>query len=79
MKDMGRATNLVGIRITYTSHGIALDQSTFISDVIKRFGMENCKAVSTPSDVKKKLSIKTSNNEEDEDNITGTVPYQELV
>lgn len=56
-----------------------MDQSTYISDVLKRFGMEYCKSVSTPSDTNQKLSINTTSNKEDEVNITGSVPYQELV
>ncbi|XP_037034243.1 secreted RxLR effector protein 161-like [Bradysia coprophila] len=79
MKDLGRATNCVGIRITYNQNSICLDQSTYIAEVLKRFGMADSKPVSTPSDVNQKLSMNaTSNNEEDE-NITGKVPYQELV
>lgn len=79
MKDMGQATNCVGIRITYTDDGICLDQSTYINDVLKRFGMEDCKPVSTPSDVNQKLSINNTSNKEEDVDITGSVPYQELV
>lgn len=79
MKDMGTAKNCVGIRITYTEDNICLDQTTYINNVLKLFGMDDCKAVSTPSDINQKLSINaTSNNEEDVD-ITGSVQYQELV
>lgn len=79
MKDMGRAKNCVGIRITYTDDGICFDQSIYISDVLKRFGMEECEPVSTPSDINQKLSINSTSNEEDAADITGSVPYQELV
>lgn len=43
--------------------------------------MQDCKPVSTPSDINQKLSInETANNEmETTVDITGTVPYQELV
>lgn len=78
MKDMGLAKSCVGIRVTYMEDGIGLDQSAFINDILKRFGMENCNPVSTPIDINQKLSL-NSTDEKDNQFITGTVPYQELV
>lgn len=79
MKDLGKANNCVGIHITYDEDGICLDQSTYIKDVLKRFKMEDCKPVSTPSDTNQKLSITSTANEEGDEDITGSVPYQQLV
>lgn len=77
MKDMGTATNCVGIRISYTEDCICLDQSTYTNEVLKRFGMEECKPVSTPSDINQKLSLNATSNSEEGGSIS--VPYQELV
>lgn len=41
--------------------------------------MEDCKPVSTPSDINQKLSLNETSNKEEDVDITGTVPYQELV
>lgn len=41
--------------------------------------MEDAKPVSTPSDINQKLSINTTSNKEEDGDITGSVPYQELV
>ncbi|KAK9711550.1 hypothetical protein QE152_g25376 [Popillia japonica] len=70
MKDMGKAKHCIGLNITYDKHmnGISLDQSV-------KFGMAECKPVTTPSDPNQKLSIDMCSNDETLDN----VPYQEAV
>jgi Reverse transcriptase (RNA-dependent DNA polymerase) len=78
MKDLGPVKGCLGIRITSSEGGntVKLDQKAYIDEILKKFGMQDCKPVSTPSDTNQKLSIKdvTPANE-----ITGTVPYQEAV
>lgn len=60
MKNLGRATNCIGLEITYEDDAICLDQTNYIHQILKRFNMENCKSVTTPSDPNQKLSISMS-------------------
>ena len=49
MKDLGELSHFLGMRVTRTLDGdISIDQSTYIKDILARFGMEDSKAVSTP-------------------------------
>jgi Reverse transcriptase (RNA-dependent DNA polymerase). len=49
MKDLGQLTHFLGMRVTRISDGgISIDQSTYIKDILARFGMEDSKAVYTP-------------------------------
>ena len=48
MKDYGLATKILGIRISWRSNGIRLDQEVYAKQILQEFGMENCKSASTP-------------------------------
>ncbi len=74
MKDMGRAKSCLGIRLTYTDSGIALDQSNYINEILQNFGMQDSKPMGTPSDTSQKLSSAITLGEEKND-----VPYQQVV
>lgn len=76
MKDMGHASECIRIRINQCENKIEIDQSEYIETLLKRFDMVNCKIAKTPSDPNVKLSIQMINKETD---ITGSVPYQQLV
>jgi len=76
MKDLGPARSCLGIRINVLDNRIELDQSSYIQEVLLRFGMADCKAVGTPSDTSEKLS---NTVEKDTKDLTGKVPYQEAV
>lgn len=74
MKDMGPAKGCIGIRINLNDDGtIELDQQTYIREVLKRFGMEDCKPLGNPCDINAKLSKIT------DDEIINSVPYQEAI
>lgn len=75
MKDMGTARSCVGFNITYddSTNGIWLDQTKYTKDILTKFGMSECKPVSTPSDTNQKLSMEMC-----KDSLTN-VPYQEAV
>lgn len=75
MKDIGVARNCVGLNITFTKEGIAIDQSTYTKAVLHRFGMDDCKPQSTPSDTNQKLTTEMAT----EDIGLDEVPYQEAV
>lgn len=74
MKDMGLAKGCIGIRINQTTKSIELD----IMEILKRFGMDTCKPVCTPSGTNTKLSLDMPT-----DNATAgdlkKIPYQEAV
>lgn len=80
MKDLGPAKNCIGLRITHDDEGsYYLDQEHFINEIIERFGMTDCKPVSTPSDPSQKLSKEMSPKTDDEQKLMENVPYQKLI
>lgn len=76
MKDLGTAQRCLGMRITQHENGIAIDQSMYIIDILKRFNMFDCNPVGTPTNTALHLSVKMVNENNE---ITGKVPYQEAV
>lgn len=74
MKDMGEAKGCIGIRISQSSRGIALDQNTYIKDVLKRFGMDDCKPIGNPCATDKGLP-----NDEEKSGELSNIPYRQLV
>ncbi|CAM8907327.1 unnamed protein product [Rhodiola kirilowii] len=50
MKDMGEAKIILGIRIKRVEGGLALTQSHYIENVLKKFNYFDCHPVSTPYD-----------------------------
>lgn len=73
MKDMGPARGCVGMRITQTNTEIGLDQKTYVKNVLKRFGMEECNPIGTPSEMGEKLRTDCTKSE------GINVPYQEAI
>jgi ribonuclease HI len=76
MKDLGLAKGCIGVRIRQGDGWVELDQENYIVEILKKFGMTDCKPVGTPSDTSRKLSVKDVN---DENSLVGVVPYQELI
>lgn len=80
MKDLGRAKNCVGLKISYDKFGnYYLDQSAFINSVLDKFRMENCNPISTPSDPNQKLNKSMSPTTEEQMKEAENHPYQQLV
>jgi hypothetical protein len=48
IKDLGAAEWVLGIQVARTPEGIWLGQRSYLEDVLKRFGMHDCRALSTP-------------------------------
>jgi hypothetical protein len=48
MKDLGPVNNIIGIQIERTPTYFAIHQSNKIRDLLTKFGMDNCRGVSTP-------------------------------
>lgn len=74
MKDLGIAKQCIGYRITQGTNAISIDQSLYIEKILNRFGMSDCKTISTPCDAN--IQLKKAKNEKD---IDRTIPYQEAI
>lgn len=48
MKDLGRATHVLGMRLKQEHNKIILDQRNYIQKVLQQFNMADCKPVNTP-------------------------------
>ena len=48
MNDLGRARNILGIRITRTDDGLMIDQSQYAKSIVSNFSMSGIKIYSTP-------------------------------
>lgn len=57
MKDIGLATNCIGMRINQGNEFIEVDQTNYIYEILERFGMKDCKPTGTPSATGEKLTI----------------------
>ncbi|OMO62984.1 Integrase, catalytic core [Corchorus capsularis] len=57
VKDLGDLHYFLGIEAHRTSQQLILTQMKYVSSLLSRLGMENCKPVSTPVTAGKKLSI----------------------
>jgi Reverse transcriptase (RNA-dependent DNA polymerase) len=84
MKDLGQITHFLGMRITRTADGdISIDQSTYVKDILVRFGMEDSKPVSTPLTTGTKLTKDDANSARNEiqplyQSIVGSLMYAML-
>lgn len=76
MKDLGAVSSCIGMKIKQLKDAIEIDQVAYVSQILDRFGMHDCKPVKTPSDTSEKLSIHTITPD---DSLVGKVPYQEAV
>ncbi|KAL7290151.1 hypothetical protein TKK_0015865 [Trichogramma kaykai] len=72
LKDMGLATYCLGIEIEQTGTSISLCQSGYIGKILSRFGMADCKPVSTPITTGIKLEPNKSHKSD-------SLPYRELI
>src|SRR5258705_5056844 len=78
--DLGDLHSLLGIRIEYSDHDIALSQSAYIDTILKRFGLYDCNPVTYPLDknhqIDKATTITNADNTDSEVNIK---LYQQMV
>nr|GEX66455.1 uncharacterized mitochondrial protein AtMg00810-like [Tanacetum cinerariifolium] len=54
---MGEMKFFLGLQVNQFSNGIFINQSKYILDILKRFGMENCDTVLTPMVEQAKLKL----------------------
>ena len=55
MKDMGMMLYFLGMEVWYSTNGIFLGQGKYAVEILKRFGMMDCKTMATPMASKLKL------------------------
>jgi hypothetical protein len=55
MTDLGNMVYFLGMEILYSEEGIILHQMKYELELLKRFKLENCKVVVTPSETNHKL------------------------
>src|SRR5258706_14368636 len=60
--DLGDLHWLLGIRIEYWDHDIALSQSAYIDTILKRFGLYDCNPVTYPLDKNHQIDKATTTN-----------------
>src|SRR5258705_5777456 len=74
--DLGDLHWLLGIRIEYKDHDIALSQSAYIDTILKHFGLYDCNPVTYPLDKNHQINKTTTNADNTEVNIK---LYQQMV
>lgn len=81
MKDMGSVSSVLGMRVQRdeVKKLIKLDQSEYISSVLKRFGMNDCNAVATPLDLSQKLTLEICPQTEEAKKEMEKIPYMEAI
>ncbi|PNX57831.1 copia-type polyprotein, partial [Trifolium pratense] len=48
MSDLGKMKYFLGVEVCQTDDGIFIHQMKYASEILSKFGMENCNAVSSP-------------------------------
>jgi len=81
MKDLGEARYLLGMNITRDrkSGKIWLNQTTYIQRILQKFGMSECKSVSTPFNPSNKLSDKMEPRSSEKSHEMNKIPYREAI
>uniref|UniRef100_A0AAV1TBG1 Polyprotein n=1 Tax=Peronospora matthiolae TaxID=2874970 RepID=A0AAV1TBG1_9STRA len=73
MTDSGKCTFVLGIELVDESDGsVTMCQRRYVNDILKRFGMDECKATSSPVDLSTRLVASTEAAKID-------VPFREAV
>ena len=73
MKELGQLKHFLGLEVTRTAKGIFLGQQKYAKDLLQKFGMLECKPISTPLEANAKLCGHEGKDLED-----GTM-YRQLV
>jgi len=73
IRDLGEIHYCLGIEFEKSDCGYKISQKAYIKDILKKFGMEECKSVSTPMEPGTKL-VSSEENQNSKD-----IPYREIV
>ena len=81
LRDLGPTTQLLGFRIDRDrpSRTISLSQKQYILDMLQRYGMSDCKPVSTPMSPGSKLSSSMAPSSPEDITFMKSVPYLSAV
>lgn len=79
MKYLGVASKILGMRVTVEKDSIKLDQEKHVTEILVKFGMQNCHAVSTPMEIGKKISKEMSPKTPEEREEMKNIPYREAI
>ena len=66
MSLLGELKFFLGLQISLLNNGIFISQSKYIKEMLRKFGMEDCKPVSTPMTTRCKLSMDDESKEVDQ-------------
>lgn len=81
MTDLGELHYCLGVEFARdrVARTITMSQARYLEEVLKRFGMEDCKAIGTPLDTKEKLKKLTDEEYDAEATKMVSVPYKSAV
>ena len=81
MKDMGEVSSILGMSISINrkSKTIKIDQKKYLTDVLVRFGMDDCNPCSTSVDTNQKLSTEMCPSTDEEKKSMEKIPYMQAV
>ncbi|GKC69087.1 hypothetical protein Tco_1114970 [Tanacetum coccineum] len=57
MSMMGEMTFFLGLQVNQSPCGIFINQSNYVLEILKKYGMESCDPVGTPMKIKDKLDL----------------------
>ena len=66
MTDLGVMKYFLGMELLQSSDGVFICQQKYISDILNRFKMQDCKPVSTPISIGVKLAKDEDSEKEDD-------------
>ncbi|KAL0533972.1 hypothetical protein IC582_028248 [Cucumis melo] len=57
MKELGELKYFLGLEMEYSERGLFLGQQKYVKDLLQKYGMSDCKPISTPMEVNKKFCM----------------------
>ncbi|GJT75323.1 hypothetical protein Tco_1042048 [Tanacetum coccineum] len=57
MSMMGEMMFFLGLQVNQSPRGIFLNQSNYVLEILKKYGMETCDPIGTPIEIKDKLDL----------------------
>ncbi|GKC96998.1 hypothetical protein Tco_1162440, partial [Tanacetum coccineum] len=57
MSMMGEMTLFLGLQVNQSPCGIFINQSNYVLEILKKYGMETCDPIGTPMEIKDKLDL----------------------
>nr|GEW35285.1 retrovirus-related Pol polyprotein from transposon TNT 1-94 [Tanacetum cinerariifolium] len=57
MSMIGEMTLFIGLQVNQSPRGILINQSNYVLEILKKYGMETCDPIGTPMEIKDKLDL----------------------